>query len=281
MQVRLLGRVPQRWLGAALLAGGLLSGCGLQKDVDVELPAYPPQLVVECYLEDGRLPQALVSETVAYLSAPAPSVLTDVTVLLTGPTGQVDTLRFQPGQNNGSRKVYTHRGRRRLSIRPGDTYRLDVRDTQGRRVTGSATMPATVPIDTVEWQFNDKPGDARRALVLTKFRDPAGSADYYRFQVHRSNVGNNPEAEYFPDDRLLDGQAVTLGTGYEFEEQDTLFVTLYHLDQPYYRFLRSIDDAQSANGNPFGQPAAVQSTVEGGLGVFAILNYQRRRFIVR
>ncbi|WP_171025772.1 DUF4249 domain-containing protein [Hymenobacter jeollabukensis] len=259
----------------------LLTGCGLQKDVDVELPAEPAQLVVECYLENGKAPELTVSETVPYLSAPAPTVLTDVTVTLTGPTGRVETLLFRPGRNLVTRKFYTHRGLRPLRIQPGDTWQLSVKDTKGRVVTGAATMPATVPLDAVEWRFNDRPADERRALVTVKFQDPPGVGDYYRFQIHRDSISGAREVDYNPDDRLLDGQLITLGTSYEFEPDDTLFVTLYHLDRPYARFLQSVDDAQSANGNPFGQPAAVQSTVQGGIGVFTILNYQRRQIIVR
>ncbi|WP_165822151.1 DUF4249 domain-containing protein [Hymenobacter edaphi] len=269
-------------LGLLLAVAALLTtGCGLQKDVEVELPAEPAQLVVECYLENGRVPEMTVSETVPYLSAPAATVLTDVTVTLTSPTGRVETLTFRPGRNPVTRKLYTHRGQRILRMQPGDTWQLTVKDTKGRVVTGAATMPAAVPFDTVEWKFNDRPLDERRALVTARFQDPPGVGDYYRFQIHRDSISGAREVDYTPDDRLLDGQLITLGTSYEFEPDDTLFVTLYHLDRPYYRFLQSVDDAQSANGNPFGQPAAVQSTVQGGIGVFTILNYQRRQIIVR
>ncbi|WP_165903887.1 DUF4249 domain-containing protein [Hymenobacter gummosus] len=273
-------RAAQRRLMAWMLAlTGLLTGCNLEQNADVDLPVLPAQLVVECYLEAGKIPEMTVTETVPYLSTPTPTILTDVTVTLTSPRGVTETLRFQPGQNPDTRKFFTHRGTRRLSIQPGDTWQLTVTDTKGRRVMGTATMPATVPIDTIEWMFNNRPEP--RAMVTVKFQDPPGVGDFYRFQVHNDSISDDPDVEYFPEDRLLDGQLVTLGTSYEFAQNDTLIVSLFHLDQPYYNFLRSINDAQSANGNPFGQPAAVQSTVQGGIGVFAILNYQRRLIIVR
>jgi Domain of unknown function (DUF4249) len=266
--------------GLLLLAAGLLTtGCNLEQNADVDLPVLPAQLVVECYLESGKIPEMTVTETVPYLSTPTPAVPTDVTVTLTSPTGTTETLRYQPGQNPDTRKLFTHRGTRRLVIRPGDTWQLTVTDTKGRRVTGSATMPSTVPIDAIEWTFNSQPEP--KALVTVKFQDPPGVGDFYRFQVHNDSISDDPDVEYFPEDRLLDGQLVTLGTSYEFAPDDTLVISLFHLDQPYYNFLRSVDDAQSANGNPFGQPAAVQSTVQGGIGVFTILNYQRRTVIVR
>jgi hypothetical protein len=265
-----------------LLLGVLLGATGcdnLQKDIDVVLPVAPPQLVVECYLEPNQRPQLTVSETVPYLSSPVPKVPEDVVVTITGPNRQREVMTYDPGFNFLTGKVYTHRGRSRLVIRPGDEFTLEARDTQGRRVTGTARMPAVVPIDTVEFKFNDRP--VREAYVITRFRDPLQTLDYYRFQVHRDSISQEPEIDYSIEDRLNEGKEITLGTSYIFDPGDSLIVTLYHLDQPYYQFLQSTENARNANGNPFGQPAAIQSTVQGGIGVFTILSYQRRSLTIR
>ncbi|PJJ59258.1 DUF4249 domain-containing protein [Hymenobacter chitinivorans] len=264
---------------SALLA--VAAGCNLQKDIDVELPAFPPQLVVECYLEPGQVPRMTVSETVPYLSSPTPTLLTDVSVVLTLPSGQKEAFRFAPGLDTLTKKLYTHQGSKPLVAKPGDTFTLDVQDTHGRHVTGRATMPARVTIDSLIWKFNDKPTEERRAYLLVKFQDPAATADFYRLQIHQDSISDSPNRDLEVDDRLTNGQLMTLGTSYRYSTNDTLLVTLYHLDQPYFRFLQSVDDAQNANGNPFAQPAAVKSTVEGGVGVFTILSYHRRRIIIR
>ncbi|SDY05346.1 DUF4249 domain-containing protein [Hymenobacter psychrophilus] len=268
-------------LAGLLLGGAGLAGCGLQKDIDVELPAYPAQLVVEAYLENGQLPRISVTESVEYLAAPTPSVPTDVTATLTLPDGRREVLRFAPGQDRRTGKLYTHLGPRTLAAQPGQTFGLELTDTKGRRVTGSAVVPVLVPIDTVEWVFNDKPEAERRAYVLMRFQDPETPLDYYRFQIHRRRVNSNPEVEYTVEDRLSNGTEYTLGTGYDFKRDDTLVVSLYHLDRPYFQFLQSVQDARNANGNPFGQPSAIKNTVEGGLGVFTVLSYQRRQVIVK
>lgn len=268
-------------LAGLLLAGAGLAACGLQKDVDVELPAYPAQLVVEAYLENGRRPRITVTESVEYLATPTPSVPTDVTATLTLPNGQREGLTFAPGQDQLTGKFYTHLGPRTLVAQPGQTFGLELTDTRGRRITGSATVPVLVPIDTVEWVFNDKPEPERRAYVLLRFQDPETPLDYYRFQLHRRRVNREPEVEYTVEDRLSNGTEYTLGTGYDFKRNDTLVASLYHLDRPYFQFLQSVQDARNANGNPFGQPSAIKSTVEGGLGVFTVLSYQRRTVIVK
>lgn len=272
-----------RALATGLVVGGalFLSACGLQKDIDVELPAYPAQLVVEAYLENNRLPRVSVTESVPYLSAPEAELPKGVKVVLTLSSGRRDTLSYAPAINPNTNKGYTHTGRTRIVARPGDTFKLEVYDTQGRRVTGSATMPATVPLDSVEYKFNDLSGSQRMAYVLASFRDPAATVDFYRFQVHKSSVATDPEVEYTIEDRLSNGQPLSLGTSYQFSPNDTVFVTLYHLDRPYFQFLQSIEDARNSNGNPFAQPSAIKSTVEGGIGIFTILNYQRQRIILK
>ncbi|WP_019948022.1 DUF4249 domain-containing protein [Hymenobacter aerophilus] len=268
-------------LAAGLLGGAGLAGCGLQKEIDVELPAYPAQLVVEAYLENGRVPRLTVTESVDYLAAPTPAVPTDVTATLTLPDGRREVLKFAPAFDERTGKAYTHVGLRPLVAQPGQTFDLELTDTKGRRVTGTATVPVLVPIDTVEWVFNDKPEAERKAYVLVRFQDPQTPADFYRMQIHRRRVNKEPEVDYVIEDRLNNGIEYTLGTGYDFRPNDTLVVSLYHLNRPYYDFLQSVQNARSANGNPFGQPSAIKSTVEGGLGVFTVLSYQRRQLIVK
>ncbi|MCC2548082.1 DUF4249 domain-containing protein [Hymenobacter sp. BT175] len=257
------------------------TACNLEKGVDIDLPVAPAQLVLECYLEPGEVPQLTVSETVPYLAPPTPVVPAGVQVVLTGPGGFRETLRNQPGINPATQKVYTHRGRQPLNARPGDVFSIEVTDSKGRRLTGQATMPRIVPIDTVEWKFNDLTGDQRRANLLIRFQDQPDVPNFYRLQIHQDSISDDPNRDFELDDRLQNGQKITLGTSFRYAANDTLLVTLYHLDQPYYLFLQSVRDARNANGNPFAQPAAVKSTVQGGLGVFTILSYRRKTIIVR
>ena len=275
---------------AVALSAGLL-GCNLEKDIDVPLPEYAAQLAVECYLVPGQVPRLTVTESETYL-APfnlntfVKIVPTDVTATLTLPTGRVVPLNFLPMVDTVVQRGYTHFGREPLVAKPGDTFMLDVRDRRGRHVTGAATMTSYVPIDSVEYKFNDRSGTERKAYLLTSFQDPADTEDYYRFTVHKGDPANgalnrDPEVAFSPQDRLNNGQRFTLGTSYRFDEGDTLTSTLYHMDFPFYRFRESVNDARQANGNPFAQPSAIYSTVRGGLGVFTILNYDRRMIIVK
>ena len=267
---------------ASLLPLLALAGCGaLQNDINVPLPTYSSELVVECYLEPGKLPSLAVATSVPYLGVVLPQVPTDVTVTLTMPNGTLVPLRFAPNYaalvDTTGEKFHSHIGRDLLVARPGDVFKLDVRDTKGRQVTGTTTMMVPIPIDSMEYKFNDKTGPERKAYVLTNFRDPATPDDYYRLQLHKGNpakgaLRRTPETDITIQDRLLNGQAFVVGTSYRFFPGDTVTATLYHTDAAYFRFRQSVRDARGANGNPFGQPSAIFSNVQGGIGIFTVLS---------
>ncbi|MFC7669369.1 DUF4249 domain-containing protein [Hymenobacter humi] len=275
-----------------VLALPVLAGCSnLQNDIDVVLPSYSADLVVECYLQPGKAPSLTVTSSVPYLSSALPQVPSDVTVSLTMPNGTVVPLPFNPNYSaladtTSGIKFHTHIGRDPLVARPGDVFTLDVRDTKGRRVTGTTTMLAPISIDSVEYKFNDKTGAERKAYFLTSFRDPPTPDDCYRLQLHKGNPDKGallqePEVDNSFEDRLLNGKPFVVGTTYRFLSGDTVTATLYHTDAAFFRFRESVRDARNANGNPFAQPSAIYSNVQGGVGIFSVLSYTRAMKIVK
>jgi hypothetical protein len=288
-------------LGSLLLAA---AGCNLENEVEVVLPAYANELVVECYLEAGVIPRLSVVESGEYLpetpdrptvTLPTSTTPTvglslpngvtievpiDVTVNLTLPSGQVMPLRFAPGVDRATGKYYTHIGNAPLAMQPGQRFTLDVRDTREHRITGTATVPSLVPIDSVRYGFNGLSGSDRKANFITRWTDPAATADYYRLLLNDEEL-NDPRGEYLLNDQLFNGQSYTALTTYRFTPGDTLTATLFHMEADHYSFQQSVREAIRANGNPFAQPARIRSTVQGGLGVFAVLVADRKTVILR
>ncbi|HHG85526.1 MAG TPA: DUF4249 family protein, partial [Bacteroidetes bacterium] len=70
-------------------------------------------------------------------------------------------------------------------------------------------------------------------------------------------------------------------TFYAWELGELAIITVYHIDEPYWRYLETSDEAESSNGNPFGQPGRVISTVDGGIGVFTGLSFTRDTVIIQ
>ncbi|WP_201978652.1 DUF4249 domain-containing protein [Hymenobacter rubidus] len=269
-----------------------LAGCGkLQNDINVPLPTYNADLVVECYLEPGKVPSLAVTTSVPYLSAVLPQVPTDVTVTLTMPNGTQVRLPFNPNykalvDTTSGVKFHSHIGTTPLVAKSGDVFKLDVVDTKGRHATATTTMLAPITIDSVNYKFNDKTGTERKAYFLTNFRDPPALDDCYRLQLHKGNPAKgallkSPEVDMSVEDRLLNGQNITLGTSYRFYPGDTVTATLYHIERAFYRFRQSVRDARQANGNPFANPSAVYGNVEGGIGIFAVLSATTTQKILR
>ena len=283
------------------------AGCNLENEVDVVLPPYTPDLVVECYLQPGEVPRLTVVELGAYLPStangtgqpvitlPTAAVPTlglgingitiqlpvDVTVNLTLPNGQVMPMRFLPGIDPVTRKVFTHIGSAPLAMQAGQRFALDVRDTRNHHVTGSASVPTFVPIDSVRYGFNGLSGSDRKANFITRWTDPAATADFYYLLINEINEPNDEVGDYLLNDQLFNGQTYTALTTYRFAPGDTMTATLYHMEPAHYEFQQSVLGAIRANGNPFAQPARIRSTVQGGLGVFTVLMTDRRTVILR
>lgn len=253
-----------------------LASCDLEKDIDVDLPDHEPQLVVECYLEPGRPIRASVLESSAYFDEPVPPLVPDAEVYITTHEGKRIQLNYKPVLVSSNGRFYTHTSTEIMTGEPGQTYYLEVVDGKGRKLTGYTKIQPKVPIDEVEWKFNDKD----KAYLLTSFYDNASTDNYYRYLTHIDSLSAGSDRDLLTSDELTNGKRVSYGSAYDYEEGDTLIVTLYHIEKQYYEFLSSISDAKSANGNPFAQPSKINSSVEGGIGIFTNLVYDQKTVVL-
>lgn len=254
----------------------MLTACDLEKDIEVELPFHEPQLVVECYLEPGKPLRASVLESSGYFEAPTPPMVPDAEVYITTPSGNRVQLKYKPMLIKSTGRFYTHKSTEIMKGKPGDIYQLEVVDGKGRKVTGFTKVQPQVSIDEVSWKFNDK----NEAYLLTSFYDDPNIANYYRYMAHVDSLSGGSDRDFVTSDDLTNGKRISLGSSYRYEENDTLIVTLYHIEKQYYDFLSSISDAKDANGNPFAQPSKIKSSVEGGFGIFTNLAYDRKTVVI-
>ncbi len=268
------------WLWATLFALAGLSACdSLQKDITIELPPYEPEIVVECYLEHGKPYRLLLTESTNYFGAVELPPLPQVKVSITH-NGVEEVLTFDPGFDSTSRKFYNYVGTTIVDSTVDGDYALKVDDElKGRLVTGLTNFLPPPQLDTVEARFREMDTSA---FLLTKFQDnDPDQPNYYRIMINKDSIDGEVATEFSFEGRFKTGNQVTVGTGYDFKNEDTVFVSVYHIKRDYYDFLETIEDARQANGNPFAQPAVVKSTVTGGLGVFTALAYVRRRYILK
>jgi hypothetical protein len=247
----------------------------MDKTVEIDLPAHKPQLVVEGYLEPGKPYRLAVQESAGYFDAPTPPLVPDAMVYITHNGRRVE-LDYKPRMDERTGFIYTHSSSEVMNGKPGDIYGLEVTDSKGRKVTAFTTILPVVPIDTIEWRFNEDD----EALLLTSFQDDGSTSNYYRYITTRDSLNSGSSRDFASSDDLTNGKRVTFGSGYNYDPGDTLIITLYHIEKQYYDFLESAESAKDANGNPFAQPSQIKSSVQGGIGIFTNLAYDRKTVVI-
>jgi hypothetical protein len=279
-------RLKKIALPAALLA---LFACNLTKDVEIDLPDYATQPVVECYLEPGKPFRMLLTKSYSFFDPfGLDSNFIDNT-LLQGATvtiryeGRTDTLRNIFAVDGMPLKLYNYVGTNLVPATVGLQYELDIQlPNNGGTITGQATMLNRVPIDSVVVEFSPEVDTLARAL--TYITDDLGQKNYYRRLLNYATLDSLPQQDFLVDDRISTNALIAFGTGYELRAGDTIFNAVFHISKEYYDYLESYQLAIIGNVNPFAQPSAIKSNVRGSakpLGIFTCLVFDRDTSIVR
>lgn len=272
-------------IGSVLLIG-LCWSCNLEKEIDIELPEYDPKTVVECYLEPGKPYQLLLTRSSSYFS-PFDTTTSGLlqNLLVNGAkvsimhAGTRYDLENRLVIDQSSQKLYNYFNEELVPKDYIETFELFVELEDGSTITGSTKLLPVVPLDSIKIEFRESDTLAR---VLTYFTDIPNENNFYRRMLHKSSLDSAAFQDFTLDDRVVEN-TVVFGTGYEFEAGDTLFNTLFHIDRTYFDFLESVNNAVLSNGNPFGQPSPINSSLEGtarSLGIFTGLSYTREVTIV-
>jgi len=251
--------------------------CNRTKNITVPLPGFNSQPVVECYIEPGQPYRLALTESVSYFAAPTLPIIPHALVLITH-NGITDTLKFQAIPDSLDGKAYNYIGDTSVKV-PFDyntPFTLYIKDSLGRVLTAITTILPPVMMDTIKFQFNS----LGRAITIINFKDDPATKDYYRYLVvvdPKSFLEKGDivfSDEYFQTTEAVIASQVTV-------ERGMIYVTLMHLTSDYYNFLTSINNAINANGNPFAQPATIQSNINGGIGIFTGLSYDQRYILVQ
>lgn len=271
-----------------LLALGLTAAaaCNLEQEIDLELPAYESRLVVECYLEPEKPYRLVLSRSAGYFD-PFPALggdfLDELFVNRARVTishrGERIELTNTPLLDQETGKVYNYRSP--VSVPPDyeAPFYLEIITEAGDTLHATTTLLPPVPIDSVVVEFQASDTLAR---VLTYLTDPPDTANFYRRVLHEGSLAEEPEQDFASDDRIVE-DILVYGTGFDYAEGDTLINTIYHIEEPYYRFLETLNRAVNSNGNPFAQPSPLLSNISGtteAIGIFTGLTYDRRQTVI-
>lgn len=257
-------------------------GCLPEKEVDIVIPPYERQLVVECYMEVGKPFRLLVSESIGFFEGQDTPIIAGAEVIISR-NGIHDTLPQGLYVEPEGFKIYNFSSSNTVPADYTTEYQLSVKYPDGRHVTGAAKVMRPANLEPMTASFN---ADSN-ASVLVRWPDIPGQRNFYRLAMFKGKVYEpNPDAEetllldFTLDDRIGDGEMFTIGTLFSFQSGDTIIAQLYHIDEGYWKYINSLDDAESSNGNPFAQPGVIRSTVEGGIGVFTGYQFDRDTLII-
>ncbi|MEO1258297.1 MAG: DUF4249 domain-containing protein [Bacteroidota bacterium] len=260
----------------------LLFSCGnLEKEIELELPPYESQIVVECYLIPGQPMSLLLTKSAAYFD-PLPtdesefveSILEDsaeVTIRHNGVTYELENQLFF---NNTTSKFFNYFNAELVPEEFDNDFFLNIKTKDGREITSQTRLLPVVPIDSVVVEFNEEQDTLAR--VLTYLPEDPDMDNYYRRMLHLESLDSIPEQDFTTNDDFVDDEQLVFGSGFDFKEGETVINSIFHIDRAYFDFLESVFFAIDANGNPFGQPAVINSNLEGdAIGIFTGLSVDR------
>lgn len=261
-----------------------LASCNLSKEVEIELPEYEIQPVLECYLQPGEPFSVLITRSTGFFDEfdfedPLALLWQDAVVTIAY-DNQVDTLTNELFFNILTGKLFNYVNPTKVvpNNYSGD-FVLNVLMPDGKTITGRTNILPIIPIDSSVVEYNED----SMARIITYFSDIPGEDNYFRRMIHENALDSFPNQDFAFDDGIVDNGTVATGSGYDFEPGTIIYNTLIHMDLGYYDFIRSIDLSIQANGNPFGQPGQILSNIDGTanpIGIFTGLSMYRESFLI-
>ena len=264
-----------------------LVACNLTKDVEIELPDYERQPVVECYLEPGKPFRLLLTQSYSYFdpfnldSNFLQNTLLDGAQVSISYNGQTVNLSNQLSFEFSPLKIFNYSSFTKVPSTPGIVYELHIVLPDGKEISGQATMLTVTPIDSIKIDWS--PTNDSLARVLTYITDDTAQEDFYRRLLNYHALDSFPAQDFIVNDRISQTPLIAFGTTYEVREGDTLYNTIFHIEKEYYDYIESVQLAVVGNANPFAQPSPIKSNVQGSgnpIGIFTCLVYDRDTTIV-
>lgn len=263
-----------------------LWACNLEKEIELPLPHYDTQPVVECYLEPGKPFRLLLTRSSYYydpfftddIFETLGNLLlneAEVTISYGGKEVRLDN-NFQIDAETS--KFYNYNSDETVPQDPGIVYILHIRLPDGTTISSSAEMLPVVPIDSVVVEKNDQ-GKYR---ILTYITDDPDTENYYKRMLNRGPGLDSLHQSFVVDDAIFSGQ-VLFGTSFSYDEGAVVVNTIIHISKEYYRFVNSVDNAVLAGGSPFAQPGRIESNVYGDadpMGIFTVTPFDRIETVV-
>ncbi len=178
-----------------------LLSCNLSKDIEIDLPEYDRQPVVECYLEPGKPFRLLMTRSYAFFDTLGLSsnflqnTLLDSALVTISYNGQTDTLKNQFVPVLNPVKFFNYVGENIVPATPGTEFVLNIRLAEGGEITATTTMLPKVAIDSIVVEFSAELDTLAR--MLTYITDDQNQENFYRRLLNYSSLDSFPGSGFF------------------------------------------------------------------------------------
>jgi hypothetical protein len=247
------------------------------KVVNINLNDSTPRIIIEGGISDLR------SSCFVRLSK---SVNFDAPNTFPPVTGSVVTITDDQGNKSAltetSSGYYTAPAFRGVS---GRTYTVSI-TTEGKTYTASSKMDSQVAIDVISqevFNFNSFGGTGKIIFVKIQFKDPAGSANYYRF-IELIN-GKTSNAIHIDNDILRDGNIITQEIFHRdpsLQPGDSVTILLQTIDKNVFNYLSQLNQITEGYGGQSASPANPTSNFNNGaLGYFSAYSVRSKSIVIK
>jgi len=254
---------------------------GCENELDLALPVEPSKLVVEGWIENGRIAEVILSHTAPYFSVIDSSTLPDfaeshakVTV---SSSYESEILTLKPNTAYFPPLVYRSV---EMTGESGLSYAVEV-VLSGDTITATTTIPDPVSLDSI-W-FSTDQGEDTKGRIWIRLTDDGSEENYYRLLYKRKGKDSTYVAVNLStfSDAMFNGETVELGflRGYSsmialedenfFETGDTISVKFCTIDREQFTFWSVYQNQVIAAANPLATSNnQLKSNIRGGLGIW-------------
>lgn len=283
-------------IGILILLALALSSC--EKEIEIDMPAYTPSLVVEGFIVNDMAPVILLTKNIEYTARAgrnlySSSFIHDAFVTIEY-NGIVDTLKEITQEDPATgMKTYLYSSAKTVGV-IGETYVLNIRHA-GKIYSASAKIPVPVAIQDMWFEKHPKETNDSLKTVWIKINDPL-ETNYYRY-ITEVNGGHSVQAEMSTvNDNAFNGKEYVkaIDSGLKNEEQDmhggvsgyfrvgdTITVKWANVEKSYYDTWTSIDFKRSQNQNPFMNPTRIVGNIDGCLGYWSGMGVNAKSIILK
>jgi hypothetical protein len=253
-----------------------LTSCDFDDEVDLNLPRYENQFVVECYLEPGKPYRLMLTESVQYLENPNVPRVDNAKVTISY-DGKDITLQNQNFYDPASRKSYNYISDHIIPFNFESEFFLNIETSNGKKLTAKTKLLEPVSILRTDWKFNSD----SLAYVTLEFNNHQSYESFYRVMFNRDSIFGTNYTDFTLTDDFASNGRIAVATGNHFSVNETVVASVFHITRDYFRFLESIEKAARSNRNPFAQPSTIASNIDGGTGIFTGLSIDRKEIIIK